>query len=339
MSGGGGQGGGGELPLFKQYGIDPLSRAVGLEPASWGAKVATMGGGGGQQTSSTTVNQLYSPEEAARRAKVMSEAERIYGANSESLSTAPYPGAKPTAFSPETLQAQQMLRQYSTGAGGQFAGATMDAAKFGMSDVLYPESNPAMRGYMDAAIRPVTEAYTDPGGVFSNIRSASMAAGGQGTSTRQGIAEGIAGGRYLSTIGDITSKIANEGYSQGLDTFSKTMAAAPQTFALGQQPAIGMSAVGTQQEAMSQAGEDYTANSKMWDLNAPWMPLQNYANIVYGGSQAGTQSTATGPAPQQNRMLGVLGGAAMGASVGSVIPGVGTMVGAGIGALAAYLGS
>src|SRR3990172_5651172 len=136
-----------------------------------------MSGGGSGPSSSTTVNQLYSPEEAARRATVMSEAERIYGQTAPRIAKAPYPGAKPVGFSPETTAAQDYLRQFSTGQGQQFAQQTMGANQFGMGAVLFPESNPALRGYMDAAIRPVTEAYTDPGGVFRNIRTGSINAG------------------------------------------------------------------------------------------------------------------------------------------------------------------
>jgi hypothetical protein len=213
----------------------------------------------------------------------------------------------------------------------------MQAGQFGLGDVLFPETNPALRATQAAAIRPVTEAYTDPGGVFSNIRTGSMLAGGQGASTRQGIAEGVAGGRYLSTIGDISAKIASEGYAQGLDTFEKSLALAPQTFALGTQPAAVASAIGAQQEAFGQAQEDYNAAARSWALNAPWMPLQNYANIVFGGGSPGTQTVSTGAAPRSNSALTALGGAATGAYIGSVVPGIGTTVGAGIGLLAGLL--
>ncbi len=295
--------------------------------------------GGGSPSSTTTVNQLFSPEEAARRAKVMEEAERLYGTTAGTISNAPYPGATPVGPSPDTLAAQNFLRGYSLGPGAGLGGQALSATQFGLSDVLYPEANPALRATQAAAIRPVTEAYTDPGGVFSNIRAGAINAGQFGGS-RQGIAEGVAGGRYLSTIGDISAKIASEGYERGLGTFERTLAMAPQTFALGAQPAVGLSAVGAQGEAYQQTQEDYNAASRMWALNAPWMPLQNYANIVYGGIQAGTRTDTAGSAPQVNKPMTALGGAAAGAYVGSQIyPGWGTVIGAGVGALAAWLGT
>lgn len=296
------------------------------------------GGGGGQQQASTTTQVNYSPEEAAARAKVQAEAERIYGATAGTIAGSPYPGSKPVPFSPETLAAQSGLMNFATGAGQQQAAQAGGYSSFLMGPAQYAESNPYLQSAMSSAIRPVTEAYTDPGGVFSQIRSNAINTGTYGSS-RQAIAEGIAGRGYLSTIGDITGKMANENYQNAQRYGAQALALSPQTFQLGTQPALSAAAVGQQKEAVAQAGEDYAANSRMWSLNAPWTPLQNYANIVFGGATPGTTSTSTGMGGGgQSTFARALGGAATGAAMGSFFPGFGSVIGGGIGLLAGLLG-
>jgi hypothetical protein len=295
------------------------------------------GGGGGQQTSSTNTTVNYSPEEAAARAAVQAQAKQIYDANATSLSAAGYPGSKPVQFSPESTQAQGMLSNYATGAGARQAAQAGSYSSFLMGPAQYAESNPYMQSAMSAAIRPITQAYTDPGGVMSQIRTNSVNNGMLGSS-RDEISQNIAGRGYMDAVADTTSKMAYQNYSDASKVGAQALALSPQTFSLGTQPAVALSGVGTQKENMGQAGEDYAAASRMWNLNAPWTPLQNYANIVFGGATPGTSSTATAQGPQRNQLLSALGGAASGAALGSAIfPGMGTMIGGGLGLLAGFL--
>lgn len=280
------------------------------------------GGDPPSNTSSTTVNQLYSPEEAARRAKVMSEAEKIYGQTQGTYSSMLYPGAKPVGL--------DFLRNFATGPGQQTAGAAQNALNFGLSGaVLNPASNPGLQATIDTATRKVGEAYTDPGGVFSNIRTAASQAGEGGASSRQGIAEGIAGRGYLNTIGDVTGQLTSQAYGQGLDFMKSSMAFAPQTYNLMMQPAATL-------QGTAQAEEDFAAAQRGWGINAPWMGLQNYANIVFGGANPSTQTTSSGTGARSGPMQ-LLGGAASGAAIGSMIPGIGTGIGAAAGLLLGLL--
>lgn len=296
-----------------------------------------MSGGGSAPSSSTTTTQNFSPEEAAQRAKVQEEGNRIYNQTAGSISGSPYPGAQPVPFSPATLQAQQQLTNFANGQGAQQANQAGGFSSFLMGPSMNAEANPYLQSATQAAIRPVTQAYTDPGGVFSQIRTGSINSGGYGGS-RQGIAEGIAGRNYLNTVGDISSTMAYKNYSDAMTAGGKALALAPQTYNLGSSPAQSLAAVGQQQELLGQSQEDYSAASRAWQLNAPWYPLQNYASVVYGGSSPGMTATSTGSAPQTNRFASSLGGAASGAAMGSMImPGWGTAIGAGVGLLAGLL--
>lgn len=242
----------------------------------------------GGSTTSTTQN--FSPEEAAARARVQSEASGIYDSSRDWMMAQPYPGTKPAPFSPQTLTAQQYAQDYALGPALQQTNNINNAVKFGLSDVLYPQTNPALQQTINAAIRPITESYTDTGGVMSKIRDAAQGAGQFGSS-RQGVAEGIAAGRYADAVGDTSAKIATEGYGKGLDTFSRTLAFAPQAIQSGLMPSNILSGIGAQNEMQGQQLEDYLGNYRMWDYNAPWTPLQNYANIIYGGSNPTTSSS------------------------------------------------
>lgn len=307
--------------------FDPLLRLFLVYPS------------GGSKGTQTTVQQNYSPEEAAARARVMAQAEAIFG--KESVRQPTYPGAQPVAASADTLAAQEQLRQFSTGQGAQVASQAGEALKFGLGDVLYPETNPALQATIGTATRKVGEAFTDPGGVLSQIRSnfATTAPGGQ--SSREAIAMGLAGRGYLDTIGDVTGRLASEGYRAGLDTFGRTLAFSPNVYNLMTQPAVTQSAVGQQTEAYQQAQEDFAAGGRAFDINAPWSQLQNYANIVFGGSSAGTTTDARGPGVTGTQRAGMaLAGASIGAyaAAGTSMGGpYGAAAGAAIGLLMSYL--
>lgn len=267
--------------------------------------VAFDSGGGGSSTSTT---QNYSPEEVARRAQVMDEAQRIYTQTAPTISSANYPGAKPVGPSNETSAAQTYASNYAVGPAVQQAANMNNAVQFGLRDVLFPQTNPALAASMDAAIRPITQSYTDSGGVLSKIRDGAIGSGQFGSS-RQAIAEGIAAGRYADTIADTTARMANENYQKGLDTFGRTLAFAPQALQAGLMPSNILSGVGAQKEMYDVQQADFDAASRMWELNAPWAPLQNYASIVFGGANPSTVATSNPGSPSTLSQIGSIGSA------------------------------
>ncbi len=276
-------------------------------------KLYFKGGGGGGSTTSTNTTQNYSPEEAARRTQVMDEAKRIYDATSGTISGSPYPGPQVVGFSPET-QVAQNLAVNNAAAAQDSINSINQGVKYGLSGAMDVDNNPYLRQAIDAALRTTTDAYTGPGGVLSNIRTGAEASGQYGGS-RQGIAEGIAAGKYNQAINDTAAKMASDAYNKGQDTFSRTLMFAPQALETGMMPVNWLSGVGAQKEALGQEQAAYNANAKMWELNAPWAPLQNYASIVYGGATPSTTTTGTGTTSgggSRNALGGALGGAMSG---------------------------
>ena len=245
------------------------------------------GGGGGGHSTTTSVN--YSPEEAARRAQVMDAASNIFQNTVGPLSSSAYPGAKPVGFSPETVTAQNLAVQNAAAAQDQI-NTLNQSVNYGLTGAMDVQNNPYLEQAMKAAIRTNTQNFTDPGGVLSQLRGGAQNAGQFGGS-RQGIAEGVAAGRLNQTNADTVAQMGSAAYDKGQDTFTKTMMFAPQALEAGMTPVNWLSGVGAQKENLGAEQANYDAASRMWNLNAPWVPVQNYANIVFGGASPGTTSS------------------------------------------------
>lgn len=257
-------------------------------------------GGGGKSTSTT---QNYSPEEAARRTQVMDEAQRIYNETSGTANSSPYPGAQVAGFSPESQVAQSLAVRNAASAQDSINQINA-GVNYGLNGAMDVNNNPHLQNAIQMAQRTNNQAATDAGGAFSQIRTGAENAGQYGGS-RQGIAEGIAAGRLADSNAQIATNMSTAAYDKGQDTFAKTLMFAPQALEAGMTPVNWLSGVGAQKENLAQQQLDYAANSRLWDLNAPWNSLQNYASIVYGGStpnaattQQGPQRTALGQATQ-----------------------------------------
>ena len=263
-------------------------------------------GGGGGSSTNTTIN--YSPEEAARRAQVMDEAQRIYKANASTMASTGYTGAKPVDFSDATKAAQNLAVNNASAAQNSVAGI-QQGVNYGLTQAMDVNNNPYLQQAMQAAVRGIDQNYTDAGGVMSGIRSDAGLAGQYGGS-RQGVAEGIAASRHNQQVADTIANMATSAYDKGQDTFGKTLTFAPQAVEAMNIPVNMLSGVGAQQENLAMERENYAANARNWALNAPWMPLQNYASIVYGGATPST-STETQAAGAARNPLGQAAGAGL----------------------------
>ena len=276
-----------------------------------------MGGGGGGTSKSVTQN--YSPEEAARRTKVMDTAAGLYEQTKDKVSRSPYPGAAPVGFRPETQLAQRYVTDFASGDAANTVRDLNSAVRFGLSDVLDPNSNPYLQSAVRGAQQTLAQSYTDPGGVMSSIRNDARASGTYGGS-RQAIAEGVAAGRYGQQSAQLANQMYSDAYRSGLNTFGQTMEFAPQALQANVIPASMLSSVGAQKENLGQSIENYLAESRSWNLNKEWAALQNYANMVFGAG--GSQSTTSAQQPRQSAFNQLASGVGLAASVASLFPGL-----------------
>lgn len=262
--------------------------------------------GGGTQTSTTKVE--YTPEEQAARNQIFSEAGNIY--QQAKAAGGAYTGPKPVGPSANTqagwdwaLGAAPKIQQMADTANAQ--------NQFTMSDALYAESNPYLRSAIGAAQRPIVDQFLGAGGPMSAIRSNSVANGTYGGS-RQGIAEGLAMQGLQNKLGDISSTMANDNYKTAMMQRNDAIKMSPQLAMMQLLPSQIQSDIGSQFEGYLQNQENYGANAREYAQNGMWTPLNNLANVIYGGSN-GTQST-TSSLPKQNntgQVLGSLGSMAL----------------------------
>ena len=261
------------------------------------------GGGGG-----TTVTKNYSDEESKYREKILGYADQIYNETSGKYKEAGYTGPKPVGPSAETLAGQQAY----INAGNKAVAANSDilaAQKYGLTSAMDVNNNPYFQKMLEASMRPYQSALTSN---LQGIGSEAIRAGAYGGG-RQGVAESLATEKTAQAMGDTVAKLGSAAYDTGQQTFTKTLALAPQTMQSLSTGGNMLSAAGAQQESYAQDQEDYAANQRMWELNSDWAPLQNFANLVYGGGSS--QATSTTSAAPKNRLGGALGGAATGAAI------------------------
>ena len=228
---------------------------------------------------------------------------------------------------------------------GNYQNAQMaQGVNYGLNGAMNVKNNPYLQQAMQAAINPVTDAWQGAGGALAQQRQAAQQAGQVGSS-RAGIAEGITNRAYLNKVGDITAQMGNQAYETGQKTFGTTLSQIPawqksavenasaqsdflknqagalqQVTNAAQAPGAMYSAVGAQNENLQREWADYQANQRMWGLNAPWVPLQNYASIVYGGSAPSTQATASSTAAR-NPLGQVVGAGLTGAAMYNMMGG------------------
>jgi hypothetical protein len=232
--------------------------------------------------------------------------------------------------------------------------------------VWNPGFNPGLQSAIEAAQRPVWQGLTEQ--ALPAIRTTANATGPYGGS-RQGIAEGLATSRATQQAGDIASKMtedeynanlqalqarygANLGagvtergqtlsalgqnYGQNLSALYQTLGLAPSLQSQWTTPAATVGAVGDAQQQQQQA--QLAADVARWNYNQS-APLSWISSLLgLGQSFPGGSTVSTGNVPQANAGMQALGGAASGAALGSAImPGAGTAVGAGAGALLPFL--
>jgi len=200
-----------------------------------------MQGSSQPQSTTTTTKQELSPEQQRLLSLAMPAAEN-FAANPPKQ----YPGTAIVDTDPLVNQAREQalgaggtIQQLSDGAnsslmslfsGGPQAPALQsspifsapgitsntdinNAQHFLLSDVMNPANNPALRGAVDAAVRPLTDSFSNT--IMPGIQGNAIANGALGGS-RQGVAQGLASNALLRGIGDTSSTMLNKAYSDNL---------------------------------------------------------------------------------------------------------------------------
>jgi hypothetical protein len=234
---------------------------------------------------------------------------------------------------PSSLQAAQ--ESYMRGLGG--LGATAGGA--------FLMGNPYQQMAIEAATRPIMQQYQEQ--TMPGIASGFSRAGRYGSGAMER-AQGRAAEATGRAIGDVASNIAYSGYEaergrqqQALTQQINAAQMAPQIY--GQQflPSQQLGQIGAAREAIAGLPLQEQMARFQFAQQAPAQQLQSFLSSIYGTPMAGSQYAPT-PQTQTNRAGNVLGLAATGAGIGSMIGGnlggfSSTAIGAGLGALGGLL--
>jgi hypothetical protein len=291
-----------------------------------------MSGGGGNTQTVEKAEPWWAQAQQLQQ-YIYPEAQRLYKPENRPEY---FPGQTVAAPGPTTTQAQQMLATQATGPSQDVAGAVGQAAKFNLTDARDVNSNPYIQAAMRAAIQPAIDAYSDSGGVLSQIRSEEGATGiGEGYGSRGDIARGLATARLGRDILGTTSTMAAGAYQSGLDASKAALATAPQYMSAMGAPAEQLSAVGAQQDTYQQALLDEARARWEYEQNLPLNSLAAYQSVIQGNY--GGERTSTGPSYRPSTLGSTVGGAAAGYAVGASYGSSYGPYGAAAGALLGYL--
>lgn len=224
-----------------------------------------------------------------------------------------------------------LLRDYRRQAGGR------DLITSG--DLLDPDSNPATKGMIRAATRPIEQRLTRS--ILPGVRS-DFVGGNTFGSSRQGIAEGIAMGDYARAATDAGSQIVNNNYNQGLSAMVSGLNAGTSGAAAG--GGLGASLAGTGLGNMAQIFNTLPGLSNLSLL--PGMTQEAIGQSQYNqqGARLGERADRFNirqmlPFMQAQQLAGLAFGMPGGSGVTSTNnnPSVGSQVAGGIGTLGTLL--
>lgn len=243
-----------------------------------------------------------------------------------------YPGSGVAPFDPSQVAGQNMALN-AAGKQAEVAGSAADANMFFTGGNIWdPAANSHLRGAIDAAVRPVTQAYQET--VLPGIRNDAVSSGNFGSS-KAGVTEGIAARGYTDKVGDTASDIVQKQYQTNIDAQLKAMGLAPTVQGTLTTPGITTSGVGDVRQNLTRQQLSEQMGNFQYDQYAPFLQSQDLISLLSG--IPGGSSVSTGNVPQQNKALQALGGAASGASLGSVLGPMGTAGGAALGGLLPFL--
>jgi hypothetical protein len=248
---------------------------------------------------------------------IFPEAQRLYSKDIEEL----YPGQMYVGRTPLETQARNMQLEYlSSPEMATDINRIQQATEFGLGDVLYPESNPAMEAYMDAANRNTVKQLTE--NILPSYRGAFVDAGQIGSS-REAMAEGMAMEEALNVIGDTNAQIAMGGYGQGLQHMGETMRLAPLTVGMDMQIPEMLKAVGAEDRAWMEKPLQEDISRWGYYEGLPGQMLDEYVARLggYPTGSFGSSSSTTSGGGSSSPLMGALGGAATGAGAFGALTG------------------
>lgn len=192
---------------------------------------------------------------------------------------------------------------------------------------LTPESNPALKGAMEAAWAPIQRDLTNT--ILPGINDKAIAEGAWG-GARQDIQQNLAVADAIGRGSEATSKIAYDNYTKERANQLSAATLLPQANQLDLQPSQVQSTVGGVMQGWDQLALDEAFQHYSDSQNAPWFGIDKLASVsnplaqTYGTTTGTSSVTPSTPSfnPLSGGIQGGLGGLSTMATLASVIPGL-----------------
>jgi hypothetical protein len=283
------------------------------------------GGGSDPVTTEKTTTQEWSPEQR----QILEPLVPIF----QKFGTTPlkqFPGSTIPDFSATELQAQQTALGQAEALKPNIQGA-LDFSSFLQGDALFPETNPALRASIDAAVRPLTEQFTQS--ILPNIRGSENVAGQVGGS-RGALAEQQASTNFLRQVGDTSAGMVSENFQNALRQGTQSLFTQPALQASSLLPAQIQAGVGGAERGLKTGQLQEEARRFGAEQLSEFAPASAAASVAFGMPGGSTRSTSTAPAaPGGGMFSSALGGGALGAAMFAANP----VIGGGLGILAGLM--
>jgi len=263
-----------------------------------------MGGKTGQRQDTTQTTTLPGNQQG-NVDLLMSGARDLYNTGGPQY----FPGQTYAGTDPRTIAGREGMTGYAGGSGLGLAQDVVanDRRFMDPNNIFNPSNIPGFQRAQEGVITNANNNLTR--NVLPAIRQGAQATGSYGGS-RQGIAEGLAGGETSRYIGDTLAGMNMNAYNTGLGLANSAANRAPQTYGLGLAPSNTMAQVGDQYRTDEQRGIDAEMARYNFGEIAPLLNLQNFQSLIgqagtYGGTTTGQQ---TGNATGGNSFLQPMGG-------------------------------
>jgi len=223
-----------------------------------------------------------------------------------------FPFSTIPGFNPFETAGQQAAAATAAGVTPSIGNA-LNFQNFLFGPALSPEANPGLQGSIDAAIRPLTETFTQK--VLPNIRLSEGLAGQAGGS-RGRVLEGLATRDLLRQVGDTSANLVNANFQNALQQATRGLAFAPSVLQSSLLPTQLLSSVGQQaRQLQTQQLLELAQRFGQQQLLA-FSPAQAAANVAFGfpGGVSNTRSDTSSSASPLSTVagLGLLGSVPLG---------------------------
>lgn len=284
---------------------------------------AKPGGGGG-----TTTVQKADPWSGVQPflTEAFQDASNLY--NTNQLSALPYMGNTVAPFSRDTQSALDFTRQRALQGSPLIGAAQQQALQTSRGDYL-SGGNPYLQNAISASFRPTIEAFRDSLLPSIEARAAQSGRFGSGAMADQ---VGKAQDTLARNLSEQSVRAFAQNYENERGRQQQSLLLAPQLAAEDYKDAERLAAVGDIQDQRQQALINEQIARFEATRDAPYNTLSRYLTLLGSGPGGLGTSTATqSGGSRSNPLLGGLGGAAAGYSLGGPI-------GAGIGGLIGLFG-